>query len=110
MPLVKTVLEDSRFTLIQGDTEQKFSGVYTGDLLSDVMGHAKEGDILVTIQGHRNTVAVASLTGFPAVLLCNNRQPDDGMKQAADQEHIALITTRLTQFQVSVILGKLLEQ
>ncbi|MDR2028056.1 MAG: hypothetical protein LBP93_00815, partial [Treponema sp.] len=37
------------------------SGAYTSDLLSDVMANAKEGGALITIQAHKNTVAVATL-------------------------------------------------
>lgn len=46
---------------------QKYGG-YTSDLLSDVMAHIKEDDALITIQAHKNTIAVASLTGASAVI------------------------------------------
>ena len=49
------------------------SAGYTSDLLSDVMAHAREGAVLITIQAHKNTVAVASLSGILAIVFCNNR-------------------------------------
>ncbi|MEW6599735.1 MAG: serine kinase, partial [Nitrospirota bacterium] len=35
------------------------TGVYISDLLSDVMGNSKEGNIWITLQTHLNIVAVA---------------------------------------------------
>ncbi|MBN2875543.1 MAG: iron-sulfur binding hydrogenase, partial [Spirochaetales bacterium] len=37
---------------------------YSSDLLSDVMANAVEGSVLITIQAHLNTIAVASLVGI----------------------------------------------
>ena len=37
------------------------TGGYVSDLLSDVIGHAAEGNIWITLQTHQNIVAVASL-------------------------------------------------
>ena len=36
---------------------------YSSDLLSDVMANAKADGVLVTVQAHKNAVAVASLVG-----------------------------------------------
>ncbi|MDD3981511.1 MAG: hypothetical protein RBT72_05640 [Spirochaetia bacterium] len=84
-------------------------GGYTSDLLSDVMAHAKTGDVLVTIQAHKNTVAVAGLVGAPAIILCNDRPIPDDMIQAAKEEGIALFSTSLSQFEVSGRLWKALK-
>jgi hypothetical protein len=81
------------------------TGAYTSDLLSDVMANAKDGGALITIQAHKNTVAVASLVNVSLIILCNNRPvQDDGMLEAARDENIAVIRTRENQFTVS---GKL---
>ena len=49
--------------LLTGTHEKReIHGGYTSDLLSDVMGNAAEGNVLITIQGHKNTVAVAEAT------------------------------------------------
>jgi hypothetical protein len=86
-------------------------GCYTSDLLSDVMAHAKEGYILVTIQAHKNTVAVASLLGLKAIVVCNSRPVPDDMVVAAKEEGIAILRTALNQYRVSGRLyGQLEEQ
>ncbi len=45
------------------------TGAYTSDMLSDVMAHAPEDSVLVTLQAHKNTVACATLAGIKAVVL-----------------------------------------
>jgi len=92
--------------ILQDDFEDTpLSGAYTSDLLSDVMANAKEGGALITIQAHKNTVAVATLVNITVIVLCNNRPLQDGdMLEAAKNEGIAIIRTRENQFTVS---GKL---
>ena len=82
------------------------SGAYTSDLLSDVMANAKDGGALVTIQAHKNTVAVATLVNISVIVICNSRPLPDDMLEAAKDEGIAVIRTKENQFTVS---GKLWE-
>lgn len=79
-------------------------GGYTSDLLSDVMAHAVSGEVLITIQSHKNTVAVAVLANLPAILVCNSRPVPQDMIEAAAEEGIAILRSAETQFVVS---GKL---
>ena len=83
------------------------AGVYVGDLLSDVMGHAGEDCVLVTIQNHLNAIAVCTLAGIEVVLICHNRTVPDDMKAAAEREGVAIVTTPLSQFAASVALAEL---
>lgn len=92
-------------TCIQPDfTDIDISAVYTGDLLSDILGNADDGCVIVTIQAHRNTVAVATTKDSPAVIVCNDRPVPDDMITAAKDEHIALFTTSKNQFCISGML------
>jgi hypothetical protein len=79
---------------------------YTSDLLSDVMAHAKEGSVLITIQAHKNTVAVCSLVGVVAMVICNNRPADDDMLAAAADEGIAVFRTPGNQFHTSALIAR----
>ena len=81
--------------------------VYCGDLLSDIMGHAGEDCALVTIQNHLNTIAVCTLAGIEAIVICHNRPIPEDMKVAAEREGVAIVTTPLSQFAASVALGEL---
>lgn len=98
-------------TLIMPNGNETITNAYTGDLLSDVMGNAPSDSVLVTIQAHRNTIAVATLAGIKAVLVCNNRSVPADMKSAAEEEGISIFTTNENQFfasyQVALLLGKM---
>jgi len=88
--------------LVQDEFEDaELSGGYTSDLLSDVMAHARAGEALITIQAHKNTVAVASLANLPAIVACNSRPIPPDMIEAAREEGIAILRTKETQYQVS---------
>ena len=80
------------------------SGAYTSDLLSDVIANAKDGGALITIQAHKNTVAVVTLVNISVLVICNSRPLPEDMLEAAKDEGIAVIRTRENQFTVS---GKL---
>lgn len=80
---------------------------YTSDLLSDVMGHCGDESVLITIQNHLNTIAVCTLAGIEAIVICHNRPVPDEMAAAARREGVAIVTTPLSQFEASVALGDL---
>lgn len=83
---------------------------YTSDLMSDVMGHAPQGAVLITVQAHRNTVAVAGLVGARAIVICNGRPVPDDMRSAAAEEKIPLFATGLNAFEVSGRVYRALER
>jgi hypothetical protein len=89
-------------SILQGTYEDReISGGYTSDLLSDVMANAKADGVLVTIQAHKNSVAVASLVGLAAIVVCNDRPVPDDMVEAARAEGVALFRSSTSQFDVS---------
>jgi len=81
---------------------------FTSDLLSDVMAHAAEDAVLITIQAHANAVAVATLSGVRAILVCAARPIPGDMAAAARQHGIGLFRTHLNQFDASVAVHNLL--
>lgn len=92
---------------LQGDyVDSEVLDGYTSDLLSDVMAHAKDGTVLITIQAHKNTVAVCSLVGAVALVICNSRPADDEMLAAAAGEGIAVFRTADNQFQTSALIAR----
>ena len=63
---------ESVVLLVQAEgNEEEILDAYTSDLLSDVMGNSPEDSVLITIQAHKNTVAVASLANINVLLICN---------------------------------------
>lgn len=86
--------------------DREITDAYTSDLLSDVMANASEDSVLITIQAHKNTVAVATLVGVPAIVICNNRPVDVDVLETAANEGIAVFRTAENQFQTSNRIGK----
>ena len=70
----------------EGDV-RNISGIYCCDLLSMVMGRAKEDNALITIMGNVNTVAVGVLADVSCVILCEGIHLDDTcLQKAKDQD------------------------
>jgi hypothetical protein len=109
MQLEKVVKELNLEEVLPVPQDCQLTGGYTSDLLSDVMGNAEEGQALITIQAHKNTIAVATLVGAPAIFICNNRQIPEDMVAAAKKEEIGLYRTDETQYTLSGKLYTLLE-
>lgn len=80
---------------------------YASDLLSDVMGHCKDESVLITIQNHLNTIAVCTLVGVEAIVICHDRPVPDDMAAAAQREGVAILTTPMSQFEASLALSAL---
>lgn len=94
-------------TIVVDNPDAEINAGYTSDLLSDVMGHCGDESVLITIQNHLNAIAVCTLVGIEAIVLCHNRPAPDDMIEAAKREGIGIMTTPLSQFAVSVKLSDL---
>jgi serine kinase of HPr protein (carbohydrate metabolism regulator) len=80
---------------------REVTGGYTGDLLSDVMGNAREGYIWITRQVHQNIVAVASLKELAGIILINSCQPASDTLEKAEAEKIPIMVSDLPSFEIS---------
>ena len=85
-------------------------GVYCGDLLSWVMGHAKPDNLWVTIMTNINVLAVASLIDLSCVIICENAQLDEGFLETPKNKEINIIRTNLDSYSVCTELYKLLNE
>jgi predicted HAD superfamily phosphohydrolase YqeG len=81
---------------------------YVSDMLSDVMGTAKEGQVWITIMRHMNTVAVASMTNIPCVVFAKGLKPDAAVIERAIQEEVCLAVSELQVFNLAGILYRML--
>lgn len=98
---LKEAVAALELTVLTGreNLESEITGGYVSDLLSNVMGQAEAGSIWVTMQGHQNIVAVASLASLPAILIAGGAEPDKDALQKAEKEGIALLTTAMSCFE-----------
>jgi predicted transcriptional regulator len=74
---------------------------YTGDLLSDVMGNSKEGDLWMTRQVHQNIIAVASLKDHAGIILVQGAEPAKDTLEKAVKENIPVMGTNLSGFEIA---------
>lgn len=84
-----------------GWEDRDVTGAYTSDLLSDVMAHAEDGELLITIQAHKNTVAVAVLKDLSGLVIASDRPIPEDMIGAAREEGIPIFITGDNQYQTS---------
>lgn len=87
--------------------DQKVTGGYASDLLSCVMAKAQAGNVWVTIQGHPNIVAVASLLDLAGIIVTEGMSIDAATLEKAEKEGIPILTTSLTTYSVVGELFKL---
>jgi hypothetical protein len=81
-------------------------GGYAADLLSCVMAKARAGNVWVTLQGHPNVVAVASLADLAGIIITEGMKPDAATIEKAEEEGIPILTTELSTF---TVVGRLFE-
>ena len=82
--------------------DREITGVYIGDLLSWVMGRAREGDVWITIMSNQNIVAVAALADVACILLAEDVQPDEGVAALAQQKGINLLRSPYSAYETAL--------
>jgi hypothetical protein len=88
----------------KGSLDREVTGGYASDLISDVLAHAEEGNLWVTLQVHQNVVAVASMKNLAAVVLVNSREPEQETTDKAEAENVVIAVTEMPTFE---LVGKL---
>jgi len=85
-------------------------GGYASDLLSDVMGHAEAGSVWITLQSHKNVMAIASLKELSAIILVKGIEPERDTAMQSNQEGIPILGTNLGSFEIAGKLYRLLNE
>jgi predicted transcriptional regulator len=65
-------------------------GVYISDMVSDIIG-IKEGNLLVTLQTHKNLIAAANLVDVAAVVYARGKTPPEDVVALANRAKIQLL-------------------
>jgi len=85
----------------QNGLENEISGGYVSDLLSDVMGNSKAGQIWITLQTHKNVAAIASLKELSAIILVSNFKAAPDTIDHCNEENIPVLCTELSAFEIA---------
>ena len=86
--------------------DKEIKGGYTSDLLSDVMGNAREGNIWITLQTHKNIMAIASLKELAAIVLVKGYRPEE----ESEAEGIPILSTSRQTFEMTGEIYELLQK
>lgn len=74
---------------------------YTSDLLSDVIAHAPENSVWITVMRHINILGVAKLKDIVAIITPRNLKIESELIEKARTEGIALLRTPSSAFEIS---------
>jgi predicted transcriptional regulator len=80
---------------------REVTGGYVSDLLSDVMGNADTGQVWITLQTHKNVMAIASLKDLAAIILVTDHTPEVDTANQSNEEEIPILGTSLPTFEIS---------
>lgn len=94
--------------LAMPDPDHEIDGAYAGDLLSWVMGRAGADCVWATIMTNKNVVAVASLVGTAAVVICEDSECPDDMIEVAELKSVNMFRTKLPIYEFCVELSKII--
>ena len=100
---VKAIVDALSLTVGAGRSrlDTDVTGGYTADLLSCAMAGAAQGNVWVTLQGHLNVVAVASLNELAAVIVVEGKPVAPEALTKAEEEGVVILTTSMTGYEVA---------
>lgn len=87
---------------------REIDGCYISDLLSDVMGNAMEGNIWITLQTHKNVMAVASLKELACIILVKDLVPNAETIEQSNDDDLPVLQTSLPTYEIAGLVYNLL--
>ena len=84
-------------------------GGYAGDLLSWVMGRAKENAAWLTIMSNQNVAAVSLMADLACVVLTEGVVPDENLLAKAQEQGVNLLGTDAPTYETALRLGDALK-
>ena len=94
------IIDQCRLEKIVFCTDCEVETGYCGDLMSDVMAHAEANCIWITIQAHKNSIAVALIKDIKSIIFTNNVTVEKEVIKKAKEEKINLLRTKKNSFTV----------
>lgn len=86
--------------------DREIDGCYVSDLLSDVMGNAEMNNVWVTLQTHKNVMAIASLKELACVILVKGQTAAEDTLEQSNEEGIPFLSTPMQTYET---VGKIYE-
>ncbi|MDR1848249.1 MAG: serine kinase [Bacteroidales bacterium] len=108
---VNKLVESLNLKVISGEKglENEICGGYVSDLLSDVMGNAEAGQAWITLQLHKNIMAIASLKELACIIVVKGLEPNSETIEQSNLEGIPILGTKSETFEIAGRLYELLQ-
>jgi hypothetical protein len=90
---ISEVVERTGLEALNAAADVDISGVYISDMVSDIITGAQGGNILVTLQTHKNLIAAANLVDVGMVVFTHGKRPAEDVVELADRAGIALFSS-----------------
>jgi hypothetical protein len=87
---VSKMAEKTGLKSFNAGDDKEIRGVYISDMVSDIIGIG-EGNLLVTLQTHKNVVAAANLVSVAAIVFCREKAPAEDVVALATKAGIRLL-------------------
>ena len=109
---VKELVEKLNLQVLSGaqGLDRDIDGCYVSDLLSDVMGNAEMGNVWVTLQTHKNVMAIASLKELACVVLVKGQTASEDTLEQSNEEGIPFLSTTMQTYETVGKIYQLLNQ
>ena len=109
---VREIVDALNLKVLSGQQglDKDVEGCYVSDLLSDVMGNAEMNNVWITLQTHKNVMAIASLKELAAVILVKGLSASDDTLEQSNEEGIPFLSTDEETFDVAGKIYQMLHQ
>lgn len=88
------------------EPDREVCGGYVGDLLSWVMGRARENCAWITIMSNVNIVAVASLADVSCVILSEGVSLEESVIKTATDKGVNILSTSLNSYEAAALISE----
>lgn len=88
------------------EPDREVCGGYVGDLLSWVMGRARENCAWITIMSNVNIVAVASLADVSCVILSEGVILEESVIKTATDKGVNILSTSLNSYEAAALISE----
>ncbi len=98
---VQELVNALNLTVLSGSNglNREIEGCYVSDLLSDVMGNAEINNVWVTLQTHKNVMAIASLKELACVILVKGQTASEETLEQSNEEGIPFLSTTMQTYE-----------
>lgn len=104
---VSELAEKIGLTPLNAIHEKDIDGVFISDMVSDIVAGTKAGNLLMTIQMHKNLIATANLVDISAIVFVRGKKPLDDVIALADKAEITLFSCDLDSWKLAIKLHEL---